>query len=68
MRSSMISHQSPDMDYDNSIILIKIIQGFTVGLFAHFVPKVVFDLFDINNDDDDDDPEGGIMVPAYAPM
>ncbi|AJK27567.1 hypothetical protein PTIM40_140 [Cyanophage P-TIM40] len=56
------------MDYDNSIILIKIIQGFTVGLFAHFVLKVVFDLFDINNDDDDDDPEGGIMVPAYAPM
>ena len=56
------------MDYDSSITLINLILGLTIGLFAHFVLKVVFDLTDINNDDDDDDPEGGIMIPAYAPM
>tara|TARA_S200000501_G_scaffold60033_1_gene50395 strand:- start:440 stop:610 length:171 start_codon:yes stop_codon:yes gene_type:complete len=53
------------MDYDTSILLIHFIRGLTYGLFAHFILKVIFDLYDINNDDDDDDPEGGVMSPAY---
>ena len=53
------------MDYDTSILLIHFIRGLTYGLFAHFILKVIFDLYDINNDDDDDDPEGGVTSPAY---
>ena len=53
------------MDYGSKILVIQFLKGKTYGLFAHFILKVIFDLYDINNDDDDDDPEGGLMSPVY---
>ena len=53
------------MDYGSKILVIQFLKVITYGLFAHFILKVIFDLYDINNDDDDDDPEGGLMSPVY---
>ena len=53
------------MDYGSKILVIQFLKGITYGLFAHFILKVIFDLYDINNDDDDDVPEGGLMSPVY---
>ena len=60
-----LSHQYRGMDYGSKILVIQFLKGITYGLFAHFILKVIFDLYDINNDDDDDDPEGGLMSPVY---
>ena len=55
------------MDYGSKILVIQFLKGITYGLFAHFILKVICDLYDINNDDDDDG-GGGMAIRAYNPI